>query len=135
LLLHLAAPDNAVVAGLVSERESARIALGNEARFVAENGAASPVLAILMATGSPGGEGVEMSYLSSLHGGAVAMAQMPGQGKAVPISGVLPLRFSAEGAAPKWATRGTLTVSAEPVSFLSQSFGRIVSVFMRESGF
>jgi putative peptide zinc metalloprotease protein len=135
LLLHLVAPDNAVVAGLVSERESARIALGNEARFVAESGAASPVLAILMATGSPGGEGVEMSYLSSLHGGAVAMAQMPGQGKAVPISGVLPLRFSAEGAAPKWATRGTLTVSAEPVSFLSQSFGRIVSVFMRESGF
>ncbi len=135
LLLHLVAPDSAVVAGLMSERESARISLGNEASFIAEGGDAAPVLAILMATGSPGGEGVELSYLSSLHGGAVAMAQMPGQAKAVPISGVLPLRFSAEGAAPKRATRGTLTVSAEPVSFLSQSFGRVVSVFLRESGF
>jgi putative peptide zinc metalloprotease protein len=135
LLMHIASPDGAVVAGLVSERETSRLKLGSQARFVAENGARSAIQATLVAAGSPGGEGIEMSYLSSLHGGAVAMAQVPGQGKAIAVSGVIPVRFSAEGAAPQWATRGTLTVVAQPTSFLSLAFGRVVSVFLRESGF
>jgi putative peptide zinc metalloprotease protein len=135
LLLHLVASQGAVVAGLVSERESARLSLGSAGRFIAESGEGGGLNAELVAAGSPGGEGMEMSYLSSLHGGAIAMAPAQGQGKAMPMSGVLPVRFVAEGEAPAHAERGTLTVAARPVSFLSLAFGRLVSVMLRESGF
>jgi putative peptide zinc metalloprotease protein len=135
LLLHIVDPALAIVAGLANESDSARLQPGSAGRFVAESGGLASVGVKLVAIGSPGGEGVEMNYLSSLHGGPVAMAQVPGQGRAMPVSGILPLKFSAEGAAPQYATRGTLTVAAQPVSFLSLSFGRVVSVFLRESGF
>lgn len=135
LLMHIVDPTSAVVAGLVSEREFSRLAVGNAAQFVAEDGIGVAVSAQLVATGSPGGEGIELNYLSSTHGGAVAMAPARGQGRPMPMAGVLPARFSTGVAAPQFATRGTLTVEALPVSFLMLAFGRIVSVFLRESGF
>lgn len=134
LLLHIAAENGAVVAGLVSERESGRLQLGDSGTFIPENGMGSPVAATLANIGSPGGEGAEFSYLSSDHGGAIATAPSRG-GKSMSVAGVLPVQFSVEGNAPPAAQRGTLTSHARPVSLLATAFGRIVSVFLRESGF
>lgn len=135
LLWHEASPSGAVVAGLVSERESLRLKNGSSAVFVSETGEGWAVPAILEGLGAPGGEGIALNYLSSLHGGAVAMANLPGSQRPIPISGVLPVRFLVEGNAPSHAVRGTLTAAATPSSFLSLAFGRLVTVFLRESGF
>lgn len=135
LLLHHSSESGAVVSGLVSERESMRLQSGNLARFVAKDGEGRGVPAVLEGLGAPGGEGLLLTYLSSLHGGAVAMAGALGASKPVPVSGVLPVRFVAEGASPSRAVRGTLTVAAAPTSLLSLTFGRLVTVFLRESGF
>jgi hypothetical protein len=135
LLLHQASASGAFVAGLVSERESLRLLSGCLGRFVAEDGEGHSLAAVLEGVGTPGGEGIALSYLSSQHGGAVATANVPGSSRPAPVSGVLPVRFLVEGAAPSRAVRGTLTASAAPTSFLSLAFGRIVTVFLRESGF
>ncbi len=134
-LLHIVARQHAVVAGLVSERESTRLDVGAKARFISENGIGFAIDATLTDTGLPGGEGIEFGYLSSDHGGAIAVAHASNGAKAQPVSGVLPVHFAAEGAAPMKAQRGTLTASATPTSFITQAFGRIVTVFLRESGF
>lgn len=134
-LLHITGNQGAVIAGLVSERESSRLEIGAQASFVSETGAGSAINATLTDAGSPGGEGIEFGYLSSDHGGAIAVAHTAGGGRAQPVSGVLPVRFIAEGAVPLKAQRGTITANATPTSFIAQAFGRVVSVFLRESGF
>jgi hypothetical protein len=98
--MHVAASQGAVVAGLVSERESGRLELGAEASFIPENGIGAAVSAVLTEAGSPGGEGIEFNYLSSNHGGAIAVAPAAGGGRAIAVSGVLPVRFAVAGAAP-----------------------------------
>ena len=133
MLMHVVAPGEAVIAGLVNERDQARLQTGQVGVFISEDGAERAVHAVLSEVGSPGAEGVESSYLSSLHGGAVSMAQ--DGGRVVPISGVLPVRFLAMMPAPNVAKRGTLTAKAEPTSLLALAFGRVFSVFLRESGF
>lgn len=133
LVMHIVSPHGAVVAGLVNERDQARLRVGQAAVFISENGAEAAIEARLNEIGAPGSEGVENGYLSSLHGGAVAMATEGG--RPVPISGVLPVKFIADMPAPLRAERGTLTVAAESTSFLALGFGRLVSVFLRESGF
>ena len=135
LLMHQSSAIGAVVSGLVSERESLRLSTGSRARFVPEDGETGGVQAFLETVGVPGGEGIALDHLSSLHGGAVAMAQVPGLTRPVAVSGVLPVRFLAEGPAPAKAIRGTLTVAAMPTSLLSLAYGRFVAVFLRESGF
>jgi putative peptide zinc metalloprotease protein len=135
LLLHMTANNGAVVAGLVNERESARLKLGAEGRFVPEIGSGSAVDGILTLIGNPGGEGIEFRYLASTNGGAIAVAPAGAGSKPMPISGVLPVRFAVEGFAPPKAQRGTLTAAAQPTSFLGIIFGRVVLVFLRESGF
>lgn len=134
-LMHIVAQKDSVLAGLVSERESGRLQIGAKAAFVLETGVGNATYAILTDVGSPGGEGLEFNYLSSDHGGAVAVAHSSSGGKAQPISGVLPVHFLISGAAPPKAQRGTLTVEAAPTSFMALAFGRIVTVFLRESGF
>jgi putative peptide zinc metalloprotease protein len=134
-LMHVTASQGAVVAGLVSERESGRLELGANASFIPENGIGAAVSAVLTEAGSPGGEGIEFNYLSSNHGGAIAVAPAAGGGRAIAVSGVLPVRFAVAGAAPAKAERGTLTARAEPTSLLAFAFGLLVSVFLRESGF
>ena len=133
LLMHVVAQQGAVFAGLANERDQARLHIGQQAVFVSENGDEAALEATLSEISAPGSEGIEYGYLSSLHGGAVAIAQEGG--RSVPVSGVLPIRFNADMPAPLRAVRGTLTVSAESTSFLALSFGRLVSVFLRESGF
>jgi putative peptide zinc metalloprotease protein len=136
LLLHIRNSSGAVVAGLVNERESGRLDIGAPASFVAESGMGYAVDATLMDIGTPGGEGIEFNYLSSTYGGAIAVA--PGAakgGRTMAVSGVLPVHFLAQNAVPMMAQRGTLTVKAHPISFMALAFGRIVSVFLRESGF
>jgi putative peptide zinc metalloprotease protein len=134
-LMHIAAQTDAIIAGLVSERESGRLQSGAKAAFVAETGIGTIADATLTVIGAPGGEGIEFTYLSSDHGGAVAVAHASTGGKARPMSGVLPVRFTVNGSAPPKAQRGTLTVEAAPTSFIALAFGRIVTVFLRESGF
>jgi hypothetical protein len=134
-LLHITGNQGAVIAGLVSERESSRLEIGAQASFISETGAGSAIDATLTDVGSPGGEGIEFGYLSSDHGGAIAVDHAAGGGRAQPVSGVLPVRFIAEGAVPLKAQRGTITANATPTSFIAQAFGRVVSVFLRESGF
>ena len=134
-LMHIVAQEDAVVAGLVGERESGRLQIGAKAAFISETGVSNATFATLAGVGSPGGEGIEFNYLSSDHGGAVAVAHTSSGGKAQLISGALPVRFLVSGAAPPKAQRGTLTVEATPTSFMTLAIGRIVTVFLRESGF
>jgi putative peptide zinc metalloprotease protein len=134
-LFHIVAPQGAVVAGLVSERESGRLQIGGAARFVPENGIGASVKAVLFEEGSPSAEGRELTYLSSTYGGAIAVEQARAGGRAMPVSGVLPVKYSVAGAAPTVAQRGTLTAEAEATSLMAMAFGRLVSVFLRESGF
>ena len=123
----IVAPQGAVVAGLVNERDQARLHIGQQAVFISEDGAEPAIEATLSEIGAPGSEGIESGYLLSLHGGAVAMVQEGG--RPVPVFGVLPVRFTADMPAPLRAERGTLTVSAESTIFLALGFGRFVSVF------
>ncbi|MDE2445569.1 MAG: efflux RND transporter periplasmic adaptor subunit [Alphaproteobacteria bacterium] len=133
LLLHVVKPEGAVVAGLVNERDQARLKTGQAAVFIVEDGAAVAIAAKVQGLGVPGSAGIEGTYLSSLNGGAVAMAQEGG--RPMPVSGVLPIKLTAAIAAPSQARRGTVTVAAESTSLAEQVFGRLVSVFLRESGF
>jgi putative peptide zinc metalloprotease protein len=135
LMFHIVKPQGAVVAGLVSERESGRLQLGSSAHFVAEAGEGAAVKGVLRETGLPGGEGRELTYLASSYGGAVAVEQGSAGRKPMPVSGVLPVKYEMEGMAPSVAVRGTLTAEAESTSLMAMAFGRLVSVFLRESGF
>ena len=135
LLFHVAETDQSVVSGLVSELDSARLEVGIRGRFIAENGLGAARAAQLDYIGVPGAEGREFSYLASTHGGAVAIVQMAGRAQPSTVNGVIPVRFSAFGAAPSFAERGTLIVEATPTSLMAIAFGRVVTVLLRESGF
>jgi putative peptide zinc metalloprotease protein len=134
-LFHIVQTQGAVVAGLVSERESGRLLIGSNAQFVPEDGYGAALKATLTDEGSPGSEGRELTYLSSTYGGAVAVEQGKAGGRPIPVSGVLPVKYHVDGLAPAVAQRGTLTAEAESTSFMAMAFGRLVSVFLRESGF
>jgi hypothetical protein len=134
LLMHISSTRGAVLAGLVSERDSGRLNINATGTFVAESGMGAAVEGRLASIGMPNGKGIEFTYLSSSNGGAIAIAPSANN-KQEPLSGVLPVRFVVDGLVPKFAIRGTLTAQAEPTSFLAIAFGRVVSVFLRESGF
>ncbi len=135
MLLQLVAPDKAVITALVPERESGRIVAGAMARFVSEDGMGAAVVAEVLEMGSPGGEGIALSYLSSTHGGPVTMAPDRASGKEKPLQGQLPVRLATTVAAPPRALRGTAVVEAAPRSIAAFAFGRVVTVLLRESGF
>ncbi|NMD07933.1 MAG: hypothetical protein GYA66_08150 [Phyllobacteriaceae bacterium] len=135
MLLHLRAPDAAVIAGLVPELSSGRLKAGAVARFVSEAGTGPAIEARLRAIGHPGGEGQALNYLSSPHGGPVGVAPDLATGRDMPVQGHLPVYLSAATMAPAFVVRGSVVVEAEPESVLGYVFGRVVTVVLRESGF
>ena len=93
------------------------------------------VSGVLTEIGIPGGQGVAQLYLSSQYGGPLASAPDGGSNRGTLLAGQLPLRIEVEGIAPATALRGTATIAAEPQSLLAMAFGRLVTIFLRESGF
>jgi hypothetical protein len=51
------------------------------------------------------------------------------------LAGNLPLHIDVDGTAQIVALQGTVTIAAQPQSFLAMAFGRLVTVILRESGF
>lgn len=135
MLLHLMAPDRAVISGMVPERESARLLAGADGRFVADSGMGTAIAARLVAIGNPGAEGQALIYLSSRHGGPITMTPDKATGRDAPLQGQLPVYLAVEGTAPDWVERGRVLVEVEPQSVLGFAFGRVVTVLLRESGF
>jgi putative peptide zinc metalloprotease protein len=135
MLFHLVSPGSAVINGFVAERESARLAAGAAARFVADDGASAAVTAHLTVVGNPGGAGPAVAYLSARHGGPILTAPDTGNGRDSPVQGYLPVILAADGRVPVQALRGQAVVEAAPQSLLGFAFGRVVTVVLRESGF
>jgi hypothetical protein len=133
-LMHLAGDGQLIASGVLGDRDLERLSPAAQARFVGEDGAGAALQGQLVDIGVPGAQGPEMNYLSSLNGGAVAMEQGPA-GSSTPMNGFLPVRFAMTGNLPVFASRGTLTVEAAGVSLFGQVFERMVSLFLRESGF
>jgi putative peptide zinc metalloprotease protein len=134
LMAHVAAPEGAILAGLGAASDVPRLTRGAKAVFVAESGEGGSVPARLEDVSAPAA-GIAFVYLSSLQGGPVAMEPDPRGGPPIPVNGVLPLRFVAEGAAPTRAIRGTSLVDANPQSFFGVMAARVAYVLLRESGF
>jgi hypothetical protein len=132
--MHLAGDGQLIASGVLGDRDLERLSPAAPARFVGEDGAGVALQGQLVDIGVPGAQGPEMNYLSSLNGGAVAMEQGPA-GSSTPMNGFLPVRFAMTGNLPVFASRGTLTVEAAGVSLFGQVFERMVSLFLRESGF
>ena len=135
LLFHVVAENGAIMSGLVAERLVGRLQPGAAAWFVSEDGARAGVQGVLSEIGIPGGQGVALTYLASQNGGPVATEQDRAAPNGIAVSGQLPIMVKVAGVAPRTALRGTATIEAEPQSFLALAFGRIVTVFLRESGF
>lgn len=135
MLLQVFVPEGAVINGLVAERESGRLTAGARGRFIGDDGATSAVTARLAVIGNPGGAGPAVAYLAARHGGSILTAPEGAAGRDVPVQGYLPLILAADGPAPTMARRGQVVVEAAPQSFLGFVLGRVVTVFLRESGF
>lgn len=134
-LLTVIDPGGAVINGFVAERESSRLTPGAAARFVSEDGLRRAVAARLQVVGHPGGAGPALAYLSAEQGGSIPTGPARSGSPGRPLQGHLPLLLRAEGKAPERALRGTAVVEAAPESLLGFALGRVVTVFLRESGF
>lgn len=118
--------------GYVSEHEVWRIAEGSDATFVPED----PLLARrhghvtnLVQTGM---RTLELPYLASIYGGAVASDRSP-DGEIKPRSGRHLISVRVEGAAVDRAVRGTLHISGKPESIAARIWQRVLQVLVRES--
>lgn len=134
-VFHLVSADGAVMSGLVAERLVGRLQTGAQAYFVSEDGARRGVMGVLVEIGIPGGQGVAQTYLSAERGGPIAVAPEATGNSNKTLVGQLPLLVRVDDAAPATALRGTATIEAVPQSLLAMAFGRLVTVFLRESGF
>lgn len=135
MVFHLVSAEGAVMRGLVAERLVGRLQTGAQAYFVSEDGARRGVAGVLAEIGIPGGQGVAQTYLSAERGGPIAAAPEASGNSSKTLVGQLPLLVRVAGTAPTMALRGTATIDAAPQSLLAMAFGRLVTVFLRESGF
>ncbi len=134
-LLTLIDPGAAVLNGYVGERESSRLGPRATGRFISDDGLRPAVDVALEGVGHPGGEGPALAYLAAGQGGPILTAPPRAGFPEQPLHGQLPVVLRAEGPAPERALRGMAVMDASPESFLGFALGRVVTVFLRESGF
>lgn len=118
--------------GYVSEHEVWRIAGGAGATFVPED----PLLARrhghVTAIVQTGLRTLELPYLASIYGGAIA-SDRTSDGDIKPRSGRHLVSVQIEGPAVDRAIRGTLHISGKPQSIAARIWQRVLQILVRES--
>ena len=157
LLMRVVAEDRVRVAALAPETVVGRLEKGAAGRFVPDDPGAAAMPVRLVDIGVARRQGRDILYLSSVHGGPVAAERDPRDGTVHTRVGMFPLRLeppaegrkdaadaSAEASAGGGealavpctvACRGRVVVEARAESIAGRLARRVVSIFLRESGF
>ena len=161
LLLRVVAPGRARIAALAPETVVGRLGEGADGRFVPDDPGAASLPVRLAEIGAARQQGRDILYLSSVHGGPVAAERDPRDGAVHTRVGMFPLRLvpanttaamKATGSeSPRMAgeddaardvalpctvaCRGRVVVEARAESLAGRLARRVVSIFLRESGF
>ncbi len=160
MLARIIAPQARKVAALAPETVIGRLEEGAEGTFVPDNPAAPSLKVRLVEIGAARQQGRDILYLSSVHGGPVEAERDPEQGEIHTRIGMFPLKLLPEEVQREesrddheeqvgrraneerganmpcqQACRGYVVVRAAPESLAGRFARRLVSIFLRESGF
>ena len=119
--------------GYLGEQDVWRLRTGAVAKFVPEDPLLAPRHGRLSEIERTGARSLELPYLTSVFGGAVA-SDHGADGEIRPRSGRHLVRVRLEGEAPWRAIRGTLHLSGESESMLAAIWRQVLRVLVRESG-
>ena len=153
MLMRVVVPRRVEVAALAPETVVGRLWSGADGRFVPDDPGMASVPVRLMEIGAARRRGRDILYLSSVHGGPVAAERDPRDGSVHTRVGMFPLRLApvdsagrktprsrqggatGEGVPCSFSCRGRVVVSARAESLAGRLARRVVSIFLRESGF
>ncbi len=158
MLARIVAPGARKVAALAPETVIGRLREGARGTFVPEDPAAPALKVRLVEIGAARRQGRDILYLSSVHGGPVEAERDPLRREIRTRVGMFPLKLvplrpqtderrTREGAQAKHEAtsgekipcfqvcRGRVVVQAAPESLAGRFTRRLVSIFLRESGF
>ncbi len=116
----------------VSEEDIGRLAPGGRATFIPEDPLMPRQSGSIIEVSGTGSRAIELPYLASVFGGAVAADRDQG-GEIKPRSGHHRVRVALYGPPVKRAVRGTLHLSAASESIASVIWRRVLKVLVRES--
>lgn len=128
------APGSSVARGYVRDGAAQGIAAAAAGTFVADSWFYAEAPVRVADIGYAAAPRLDIAYLASLDGGPIASRPTPDHG-AAPDFAVFPVRFSAEGGAPRTVTRGVVRVAGARESILGAMLEQVARVLVRESGF
>ncbi|MEM7542429.1 MAG: HlyD family efflux transporter periplasmic adaptor subunit, partial [Pseudomonadota bacterium] len=135
-LAKLVSGDRGVVEAVVAEEDLGRINVENEAQFIADELEIEKIALRVESIEEANLATLHLSYLQSLHNGAVAV-RMDSDGHPIPETSVYRINLIPEksGALPPRVVRGVASINGERVSIARRAYERIAGVLVRESGF
>ncbi len=134
LLGRVVAPQRARLRGFVAGEELERIEAGAGGRFYPEDPTLSSLPLVVDRIETAGVQNIDTPYLSSSHGGAIAVREDRERG-AIPTDAQYRVAMTASAGAPDQVVRGTARIEAGRISPLQRLWRTAAGIAIKESGF
>ncbi|MEL7049839.1 MAG: HlyD family efflux transporter periplasmic adaptor subunit, partial [Pseudomonadota bacterium] len=133
-LVRVVSQDRSEAHGYLHEDDLRMVQAGAEAVFTPEDPLLPSRDGQIVSIGRTGEQSLDLLYLCSVYGGAVASDRDDGDA-ITPRAGRYFVRVELDGAPMERVVRGTLLLDGKPESFASAAFRRVMQVLIRETGF